>query len=63
MGYRHNDIYDSWWNENISPIWNDINEKFRTKTFFDGNHDKEFNQDFRNRKEKTWQKLFSEQRS
>lgn len=58
MGNKHNDVYDSWWAENISPIWSDVNKKFRTKTFFEGNYDKEFNQDFQNREEKTWKKLF-----
>ena len=61
VGERYSDIYDSWWNENISPIWDEINKNFRTKTMFKGNHDKDFNQDFQDRKERTWYRLLNEQ--
>ena len=58
MGGKHSDSYNTWWEENISPFWNDINTKFREKTFFDGNYDKEFNLDFRNQQERAWQRIF-----
>ena len=61
VGEKHSNIYNTWWNENIAPIWNEINENFRSKAFFKGNHDKEFNRDFQNRKEKTWYNLINEQ--
>ena len=59
VGEKYSNIYDTWWNENIAPIWNEINENFRTKTMFKGNHDKDFNQDFQDRKERTWYRLLN----
>ena len=61
LGTTNTEKHDSWWNENIAPIWNEINKSFRSKSFFKSNHDKEFNQDFQNRKEKTWYNLINEQ--
>ena len=58
MGNGQEKIYDSWWNENIAPIWEEISSTFRERTFFDGNYDKEFNKDFRDRKETTWYRIF-----
>ena len=46
IGEEHAPIYESWWKENISPIWEDINKNFRETTFFKKNYDKEFNADF-----------------
>ena len=46
MGEEHAPIYQNWWDKNIKPIWGDINERFRENTFFEGNHDAEFNRDF-----------------
>ena len=46
VGEEHGAIYESWWKENISPIWEDINKNFRETTFFKKNYDKEFNADF-----------------
>ena len=46
VGEEHGAIYESWWKENIAPIWEDINKNFRETTFFKKNYDKEFNADF-----------------
>ena len=46
VGEEHAPIYESWWKENIAPIWEDINKNFRETTFFKKNYDKEFNADF-----------------
>lgn len=46
VGEEHAPVYEAWWENNIAPIWKDIKQNFREKTFFDGNHDKEFNADF-----------------
>lgn len=46
VGEEHAPVYESWWKENISPIWEDINKDFRETTFFKKNYDKEFNADF-----------------
>ena len=46
VGEEHAPIYESWWKENIAPIWDDINKNFRETTFFKKNYDKEFNADF-----------------
>jgi hypothetical protein len=59
MGGKQDDIYDAWWAENISPIWDDINSTFREKTFFNGNYDREFNKDYAKQNEKTWQKILA----
>ena len=53
-GEEHSSVYDKWWEQNISPIWENINKSFREKTFFAGNYDKEFNEDFINQNEKFW---------
>ena len=34
VGEEHAPIYESWWKENIAPIWEDINKNFRETTFF-----------------------------
>lgn len=60
VGDTKDKYYDSWWNNNIAPIWDEINENFRSKVFFHGNHDKDFNQDFQDRKERTWYRLLNE---
>ena len=46
VGEEHSSTYDSWWKENISPIWDDIRQNFREETFFKENYDREFNADF-----------------
>ena len=46
VGEEHASVYESWWKENISPIWEDINKNFRETTFFKKNYDREFNADF-----------------
>lgn len=46
VGEEHAPVYESWWKENISPIWDDINHNFRESTFFEYNYDKKFNEDF-----------------
>lgn len=46
VGEEYEPVYKSWWKENISPIWEDINNNFRESTFFTRNYDKEFNADF-----------------
>ena len=46
VGEEHAPVYESWWKENIEPIWEDINHNFRESTFFRKNYDKEFNADF-----------------
>lgn len=46
VGETHTPIYESWWKENIAPIWEDINKNFRETTFFKKNYDKKFNADF-----------------
>ena len=61
VGKKHQDIYNSWWEENISPIWKKINSEFRGKTFYTGNYDTEFNEDFRSQKEVFWKKIFYQQ--
>lgn len=61
VGKKFQDIYSTWWEENISPIWEKINTNFRGKTFYSGNYDKEFNQDFRMQKEVFWKEIFYKQ--
>ena len=46
VGEEYAPVYNSWWEENIAPIWKDIDENFREKTFFDLKYDKAFNADF-----------------
>ncbi len=46
VGFEYLRNYNSWWIDNIAPIWKDINVNFRETTFFKGNYDKEFNADF-----------------
>ena len=46
VGFEYIRNYNSWWIDNIAPIWKDINVNFRETTFFKGNYDKEFNADF-----------------
>ena len=46
VGEEYATVYESWWKENIAPIWEDINNNFREQTFFKKNYDKEFNADF-----------------
>ena len=46
VGEEHAPVYESWWQENIAPIWEDINNNFREQTFFKKNYDKKFNNDF-----------------
>ena len=43
VGEEHSGIYENWWNKNIKPIWNDVNDRFRESTCFEGNRDREFN--------------------
>lgn len=46
VGEKHASVYESWWKENIAPIWEDINHNFRESTFFEKNYDRKFNADF-----------------
>ena len=46
MGEEYSKDYQPWWDKNIKPIWADVSERFRENTFFEGNHDKQFNRDF-----------------
>ena len=48
VGEEHSGIYESWWNKNIKPIWNNVNDSFRESTCFEGNRDREFNKLFNN---------------
>lgn len=57
VGKEYESSYDSWWQDNISPIWQEIKTTFRERTFFEGNYDKEFNEDFRNKTERVWKKI------
>ena len=59
VGKNYSEFYDSWWAENISPVWSDISEKFRSKFISKDNHDKEFNQDFQEHRERTWYNLIN----
>ena len=61
VGKKHQDIYNSWWQENIYPIWDKIDSNFRGKTFYTGNFDAEFNKDFREQREVFWKKIFYQQ--
>ena len=45
-GEEYSKDYQPWWDKNIKPIWADVSERFRENTFFEGNHDKQFNRDF-----------------
>ena len=31
VGEKHSNIYNTWWDENIAPIWNEINENLGLK--------------------------------
>ena len=46
MGEEYSKDYQPWWDKNIKPIWGAVNERFRESTFFEGNHDAQFNRDF-----------------
>ncbi len=46
MGEEYSKNYQPWWDKNIKPIWEDVNERFRESTFFEGNYDSQFNSDF-----------------
>ena len=63
MGSKYDNIYDSWWQENIAPIWDKINSTFREETFFKGNYDKDFNKDFQAQEERAWKKIFIEEKN
>ena len=57
-GEEYSAQYDEWWRQNISPIWKNINKNFREKTFFNGNYDKEFNEDFNKQEGNSWIKIW-----
>lgn len=61
VGKKFQDSYSTWWEENISPIWEKIDSNFRGKTFYTGNFDTEFNKDFREQRENFWKKIFYQQ--
>ncbi len=50
VGEKYAKCYDSWWNENIKPIWNDITQFFREETTAESEHhsdwDKKMNELF-----------------
>lgn len=58
LGEEYADSYDKWWKDNIFPIWQHIKSNFRETTFFKGNYDKEFNEDFRSQKGTYWIQLY-----
>jgi hypothetical protein len=59
VGEEYAPVYESWWQENISPIWEDINNNFREQTFFKKNYDKKFNNDF-NRESGKYEDFFKQ---
>ena len=46
LGEEYAHRYDAWWQEQIAPIWDDVQERFRENTFFENRYDDEFNRDF-----------------
>ena len=48
LGEEYSNIYPKWWNKNIKPIWNEINELYKIDdTIVDNPDEKEFNHLFR----------------
>ena len=48
LGEEYSNIYPKWWNENIKPLWNEINELYKIDTtIVDNPSEKEFNRIFR----------------
>ena len=48
LGEEYSAIYPKWWNENIKPIWNEINELYKIDNTIAGNlSEREFNHFFR----------------
>ena len=59
VGEEYTSEYENWWKNNIEPVWDRINTKYRESTFFKGNYDKEFNEDFNEQKGNFWIKLWN----
>ena len=57
LGVQYSWAYSTWWNEHIKPIWPYIQKNFRETTFFKGNYDKEFNEDFRKQGGQFWKTI------
>ena len=48
LGEEYSNIYPAWWDKNIKPIWNEINELYKIDTTIVNNpSEKEFNNLFR----------------
>lgn len=51
LGEKHKSSYNAWWDENIKPIWTDIQETFENNDILEEISESQLNRNFRRQKD------------